>query len=84
MDICMAEPFMLEPSLVEAETAIGKLKRCKSPGIDQILSELIKAGGETCSEINRLICSMWNKEDLPQQWKESIIVPIYKKSDKTL
>jgi hypothetical protein len=26
---------------------------------------------------------MWNKEELPQQWKESIIVPIHKKSDKT-
>jgi hypothetical protein len=25
---------------------------------------------------------MWNKEELPQQWKESIIVPIYKKGDK--
>jgi hypothetical protein len=24
----------------------------------------------------------WNKEELPDQWKESIIVPIHKKSDK--
>jgi hypothetical protein len=27
--------------------------------------------------------SIWNKEELPQQWKESIIVPIYKKADRT-
>jgi len=26
---------------------------------------------------------MWNNEELPQQWKESIIVPIYKKGDET-
>jgi len=26
---------------------------------------------------------MWNKEELPEDWKESIIVPIYKKGDKT-
>jgi hypothetical protein len=45
---------------------------------------LIKAGGETLySEIHRLIYCIWNKEELPQQWKESIIVPIYKKGDKT-
>jgi hypothetical protein len=45
---------------------------------------MIKAGGETLySEIDRLICSVCNKEELPQQWKESIIVPVYKKGDKT-
>jgi hypothetical protein len=44
---------------------------------------LVKAGGETLySEIHRLICSIWNKEELPQQWEESIIVPIYRKGDK--
>jgi hypothetical protein len=26
---------------------------------------------------------MWNKEELPQQWKESIVVPIHKKGDNT-
>jgi len=45
---------------------------------------LIKAGGITiCYEIHKLITSIWNKEELPQEWKESIIVPIYKKRDKT-
>jgi hypothetical protein len=27
--------------------------------------------------------SIWNKEELPDQWKESIIVPVHKKGDKT-
>jgi hypothetical protein len=85
MDIHMAEPLLPESSLVEVETAIGELKSYKSPGTDQIPAELIKAGGETLySEIHRLICCIWNKEELLQQWKESIIVPIYKKGDKTL
>jgi hypothetical protein len=60
------------------------LKSYKSPGTDQIPAKLIKAGGETLSsEIHKLIYSVWNKEELPQQWKESITVPIYKKGDKT-
>jgi hypothetical protein len=60
------------------------LKRHKSPDTDQILAELIKAGGETWhSEIHKLICSMWNRKELPQQWKESITVPVYKNGYKT-
>jgi hypothetical protein len=73
MDLHMAEPLVSEPSLVEVEIAFGKLKSYKSPGTDQIPTELIKAGGETlCSEIHRLICSIWGKEEFPKQWKESI------------
>jgi hypothetical protein len=83
MDIHMAEPLVPEPSLVKVEITIGKLKSYNSSDTDQILAELIKAGGETLySEIHRLICSIWNREELPQQWKESI-VPIYEKGDKT-
>jgi hypothetical protein len=68
-----------EPSLVKLEIVIRKLKRYKYPGTDQMLVELIKAGGETLhSKVHKLICSVWNKEELSQQWKESIIVPIYK------
>jgi hypothetical protein len=85
MDIHMAEPLVPDPSLVKVEIAMGKLKRYKSLGMDQILAKLIKAGDETlCSEIHKLIHSIWNKKELPQQWKESITVPIHKKGDKTI
>ena len=33
-------------------------------------------------EIHTLIVLIWNKEELPQEWKESIIVPIHKKGDR--
>jgi hypothetical protein len=60
------------------------LKKYKSPGSDEISEELIQAGGEMLlSAIHKLINSVWNKEELPDQWKESIIVPVHKKGDKT-
>ena len=52
-----------EPSAFEFQLAIGNLKNHKSPGIDQILAELIKAGGrKICCVIHKLIISIWNKE----------------------
>jgi hypothetical protein len=84
MDTHTSEPLVPEPSLVEVEIVFGKLKSYTSLSTDQILAVLIKAGDETlCSEIHRLTSSIWNKEELPQQWKESIIIPAYKKGDKT-
>jgi hypothetical protein len=48
--------------------AIEKLKSHKSPDIDQIPAELIKAGSRTIhGEIQRLIISIWNKEQLPEE-----------------
>jgi len=45
--------------------AIEKLKGHKSPGIDQIPAELIKAGSKTIHcEIHKLIISIWNKEEI--------------------
>jgi hypothetical protein len=83
-EIHTAEQLVPEPSTFEVEMTIEKLKRYKSPGIDQIPAELIKAGGsKICSEIHKLIISIWYKEELPDQWEESIVVPVYKKDDKT-
>jgi hypothetical protein len=44
-EIHTAEPLVPESSALEVELAIEKLKSHKSPGIDQIPAELIKAGG---------------------------------------
>jgi hypothetical protein len=73
-----------QPSAAEVEAAIRKLKRYKAPGSDQIPAELIQAGGETLhSEVHKLIMLIWNKEEFPHQSKESIVIPIHKKGDKT-
>jgi hypothetical protein len=72
-----------EPSAFGFEIAVEKLKRHKSPRTDQVPAEWIKAGSSTFrSEIHKLSNSTWNKDELPEEWKESVIVPIYK-GDKT-
>jgi hypothetical protein len=53
------------------------LNNYKSPGSNQIPAEPIQTGVEILwSEIYKLANSLCNKEELPDQWKESIIVSI--------
>jgi hypothetical protein len=83
IEIHTAEPLVPDPSPLYNKTDIAKLKRCKSPGSDEIPAELIQAEGETLrSEIHKLI-NIWKKEELHDQWKEFIIVPFYKKGNKS-
>jgi hypothetical protein len=58
-----------ELSVFELEMAVEKLKSHKSPAIDQIPAEFIKAGGRTIRcDIHKFINSIWNKEELPEEW----------------
>ena len=82
-EIHTAEALVPGSCAFEVEMASVELKRQKSPGIDQIPAELVKAGGGTiCPEVHKLIKSVWNKEGFSELWKELIIVPINKKGDK--
>jgi hypothetical protein len=84
IEVHTAEPLVPGPSRLEMEIAVAKLKKCRSPGSDQILAELIQGGGKILlSVIHKLINSVWNKEELPDQWKKSIVIPVHKKDDKT-
>jgi hypothetical protein len=63
---------------------VAELDNYKSPGSDQIPAELIQTGHETLRSVNqKLVNSAWNPEELHHQWKESVIVPVKKKHDKT-
>ena len=83
-EIHTAEALVPEPSDCGVEVAIENLKRDISPGIDQNRAELIKIGHRAIRyEIHKLIISIWNEDELPEEWKESVIVPTFKKGDKT-
>jgi hypothetical protein len=50
----------------------------KAPGTDNIPSELVKYGGSALKTVQSK-----NNEELPKEWTEGIICPIYKKGDRT-
>ena len=80
-EIHTGEPLVSGPGAFNVEMAIEKLKSHKSPGTVQITADLIKAWGRRIGcEIHKLITSVWNKEELPEEF---IIVPIHEKDNKT-
>jgi hypothetical protein len=79
IEVHTAEPLVPDPSRPDVEIAIAKLQKYESK-YDQIPAEIIQGGGEMLlSAIHKLIYSVWNKEDLPDQWKQPIIVPVHKR-----
>jgi hypothetical protein len=64
LEVHTAEQLVPGPSRLEVEIAIAKLKKYKSPGIDEIPAELIQAEGEILlSAIQKLTNSIRSKEE---------------------
>jgi hypothetical protein len=67
-EIHAAEALVPGSSHLEVGIAIAKLKKYKCQCSDQILAELIQAGGEALeSVIHKLINSIWNNEEMSEQ-----------------
>jgi hypothetical protein len=59
------------------------LKLNNAAGSDDIPPQLLKLRGKTLRQkLYKLIPMIWNNEQVPQQWNEGIICPVYKKGDK--
>ena len=66
----------------EVRNEILTLKNGKSPGPDNIPSELLKHGGESLIKIFTTMCQqIWKTKKLPSHWTKSFIIPIPKKGD---
>ena len=67
----------------EVRKAIEDLKIGKSPGLDNIYSEYIKAGGEPLiNAFTYLFRQIQKTGTIPQKFKDALIVVIYKKNSK--
>jgi hypothetical protein len=82
--ICFGpESNIMVPTLQETLRVIRNLKNNRAPGEDSITLELIKYGGrKLCNRIHQLITTIWETEQMPQEWGTAIICPIYKQGDK--
>jgi hypothetical protein len=68
------EAIVVGSNVFKAVMAVVKMKRCSSSVIDHIPTEVIQLGGGAIqSKAYKLSISVLNKEELLQQWKESII-----------
>ena len=55
------------------------LKNNKAAGTDGIHMELINHGGnKLLNRMYGLVRKIWEEERIPEEWKETVIVPIYK------
>jgi hypothetical protein len=81
-EIHTAERLVPEPSAFEVEMATEK-KRKSHYVLIKFQQNRLKQDAVLRSEIHKLINFIWNKAGLPEEWKESITAPIYKKGDKT-
>lgn len=76
--------ILLHIRKVEIENALKNSKGGKSSGLDAIQVEMLKKGGNSVVEwLKRLFNICWEKCEVPQDWQDSCLVPIYKgKGDK--
>ena len=68
-----------EVELCEVKQAIGAMKRRKAAGPTGLTSDMMKAAGErSLSEFTKVLSEIWRKEKVPDEWKRSVTVTIYK------
>jgi hypothetical protein len=65
---------------IEVHTAEPLVPGLSSLEVEIAIAKLKKY--KLLSAIHKLVKSAWNKEELPDQWKESIFVPVHKNGDK--
>ena len=57
----------------EVEAAIRHLKAGKSPGVDNVPSELLKCGGEELAKAMTNLCQkIWEQRQWPTEWTQSL------------
>ena len=66
-------------TLEEVRNAVNKLKRGKAVGIDGVMNEVFKYGGDQVTVyLWKLFCRIFDSEVFPKQWSQGLIFPLFK------
>ena len=81
-DLLQGDPLDIsvgEITKQEIRDALKNLKRDKAAGVDNIPAEALREGGEEMvNQLHRLINSVWNREEIPLDWKKGLLVKLPK------
>jgi len=82
-EISEVEVVVEELTIEDVKEAIRNLKNNKAAGTDGIHPELIKyRRNKLLNRMYDLVRQMWEEERIPEEWKETIIVPLHKRGDR--
>ena len=74
----------LEPDILECEVkwALGNITKNKASGSDEIPVELFQTlKDDSVKVLHSIGQQIWKTQQLPQDWKRSVFIPIPKKSN---
>jgi len=72
--------LMRPPDNHEVQRAVNQMSSGKAPGPDGVPPELFKSGSpEIISKLTTLYESIWSSETVPQEFKDALIVHIFKR-----
>lgn len=80
-EIYVAEPHVSQPSAFEIELKIEKLKVTNHRVWIKFEKNWLRQGVEQFTDIRNLLILYGKKDELPEEWEELFIVPIYKKDN---
>ena len=58
----------------EVEANVQSLKAGKSPGVDNVTSEL-KSGGKAVTKVLTTFCQVWKEKKCPRERTQSLVMP---------
>lgn len=68
---------------LEVETALKSMRNGKSPGFDDLSSDMIKAAGiPGLNWLYRVLSVIWEENKIPEDWSKGVIIPLFKKGNR--